>query len=472
MIKYTVSAIKTILTPKGIKINRRYLTAEQELELSTNCKVTPKTLFNKNNEFSVLRYNANFIYLPKYYYLINGSNNVLEFHDYPKIPKINCSFKSEHTLRPQQKNIIDEVMPKLKQIKGGIISIPCGCGKTVTALFIATLLKARTLIIVNTTDLANQWKDQIHNFIQNATVKILSNKNYEEITDFTIGTFQMLLSDKNKLIFTRQYFTVNFKLVIFDECHHVAAQQFSTIADKANTKYVLGLSATPRRSDGLMKVVNWYLGPLLYSTKQRPENYIKKVEVLTYEISEDLPLMCYRFGKYTVNTNKTITTLSQDPKRNNLIIQALIKHAQDMNNVILVLSERRNHLKELMDKLNQVSPEISTGILYQKVDNQSINNDNIKQTKQIIFSTYQLSKEGMDVPRINTILFATPYNDIEQSVGRAMRNTTGTVTIIDILDLSSATWFQNKFYVRLKYYRHNDFKVSTDFDNYKPLFQD
>ena len=67
----------------------------------------------------------------------------------------------------------------------------------------------------------------------------------------------------------------DFGFVIFDECHHLGAEVFSRALFKTNARYTLGLSATPNRSDGLTKVFHWYLGPTLYSIKQRTDNNVK-----------------------------------------------------------------------------------------------------------------------------------------------------------------------------------------------------
>ena len=70
-----------------------------------------------------------------------------------------------------------------------------------------------------------------------------------------------------------------FGFVIYDECHHLGAEIFSRALLKTGFKYLLGLSATPKRTDGLSKVFEWYLGKIVYSIKRAPEKVkVKLIE--------------------------------------------------------------------------------------------------------------------------------------------------------------------------------------------------
>ena len=60
-----------------------------------------------------------------------------------------------------------------------------------------------------------------------------------------------------------------FQFSIIDECHHIAAEVFSKSLPKIACLYNLGLSATPKRKDGLSKVFEWYLGDMVYQVKKR-----------------------------------------------------------------------------------------------------------------------------------------------------------------------------------------------------------
>ncbi len=78
-----------------------------------------------------------------------------------------------------------------------------------------------------------------------------------------------------KSLSTKEYYQgdVNilqmFDLVIFDECHHLGANTFSRILKKTNPMYILGLSATFRRKDGLQKIFYDFIGQIIYEKKEQ-----------------------------------------------------------------------------------------------------------------------------------------------------------------------------------------------------------
>ena len=61
---------------------------------------------------------------------------------------------------------------------------------------------------------------------------------------------------------------------------------------------------------------------------------------------------------------------------------------------------------------------------------------NISAKKSVILGTYQMAEEGLDIPDLDTIVLATPRSDVEQSVGRILRNVTGKKgpVVVDIVD--------------------------------------
>ena len=73
-----------------------------------------------------------------------------------------------------------------------------------------------------------------------------------------------------------------FGFTIVDECHHISSQVFSRCLPKIGNQYMLGLSATPRRKDGLSKVFHWYLGPMIYEVKKREEQTVN-VEIINFK---------------------------------------------------------------------------------------------------------------------------------------------------------------------------------------------
>ena len=93
----------------------------------------------------------------------------------------------------------------------------------------------------------------------------------------------------------------------------------------------------------------------------------------------------------------------------------------------------------------------------------------IKNQKQIILATFQLASEGFNVPTLNTVIFASPISDIQQSIGRILRERPEDrkyiPLCIDIADEFSV--FHRKNNARLKFYNNNKYKISYYQDNEK-----
>ena len=165
---------------------------------------------------------------------------------------------------------------------GGVISVPCGFGKTVLALYSVAALKVKTIVIVHKEFLMDQWKERIEFFLPDAKVgKIQGDVVKIEDKDIVIGMLQSIsMKDYPDEVFN------SFGFVIYDECHHLGAEVFSRSLIKVGCKYTLGLSATPKRADGLTKVFEWFLGDTVFSIKQREQEEVK-VKLIKYYNEDD-----------------------------------------------------------------------------------------------------------------------------------------------------------------------------------------
>jgi superfamily II DNA or RNA helicase len=136
---------------------------------------------------------------------------------------------------------------------------------------------------------------------------------------------------------------------------------------------------------------------------------------------------------------------------------------------VLILSERRNQLKDIENYIIEHKIANDGGGYGYYVGGMKQADLAISSEKQIILATYQLASEGFNVPSLNTIIFASPISDIQQSIGRILREVPEkrkyTPLCIDILDDFSI--FKRKGAARLKFYTNNKYKVSFYIDNVK-----
>jgi hypothetical protein len=144
-----------------------------------------------------------------------------------------------------------------------MICLQTGGGKTVCALYIASQLKVKTLIVVHNTFLRDQWIDRVHAFLPNARIGRIQGEEID-IADKDV-VLAMIQSISMKDYPPDTFAGVG--LTIIDECHHIASEVFVRAFPKITSQHMLGLTATPERKDKLMYVMSWFLGPILYRSE-------------------------------------------------------------------------------------------------------------------------------------------------------------------------------------------------------------
>tara|TARA_Y100000004_G_scaffold153265_1_gene176854 strand:+ start:1978 stop:3312 length:1335 start_codon:yes stop_codon:yes gene_type:complete len=358
----------------------------------------------------------------------------------PKPEKIKISFKGK--LRDETHQ--NEALSKAIEAGHGILSLPCGFGKTTVSLAIACKLGYRTMIVVHKEFLANQWKERIQQFCPGASIGIVQQNKKEVDCDFVIAMLQSLS--------LKEYSFEDFDSIgtlIVDEAHHICAKVFSQSLFKLCPKHAFGLSATPNRKDGLTKVLHWFMGPTFFSVERKNQDQVDMFPlVYTCPRFEDPP-PCTRFGKLSLPT--MITELTEMSDRNRLILQT-IKDLAKTTRQILVLSDRRFHCEYLHNKFKTSSGLYMGGMKEEELAESS--------KKQIIFATFSQAHEGLDIPTLDTVILATPKSDIVQSIGRIMRETKGKKNnpqIYDVVDHWSV--FFAMYNKRLRVYRQGGFNI-------------
>ena len=432
--------METILCKEGYILKKNKKNNEIINELKKNLKVTPFNPFqfmNKNktdDSFNVYTENDEFISIPKFY----------------GIEKFG-------------KPIVDKSLIHLNKFNGGLISVGCGKGKTCMSLYIACKLKVKTLVIVHKTFLLNQWIDRIKQFTS-AEIGIIQQKKIDiEGKDIVIGMLQSIAKGN----YDNDIFK-DFGFVIFDEAHHAPSKYFSQALPIINCKKSLALSATPKRSDKLEKLIFWYLGPLIYKSPPE-ENKDVLVKMVKYNLNID------KFREYKlpynagVNRPKTLTKLCQISKRNKFIVKMLKDIMLEEGRKILILSDRIEHLeliKELLEKKKFATSDFYIGGRKQK-------DLDIAAEAQILLATFSMASEALDIPELNTLFMVTSRREIEQSVGRILRKKDHPVQplIIDMVDQLKS--FVNQSVHRKRFYKRNNYQIKLlDVDDNKILSEE
>lgn len=399
--------------------------------------------------YPVYKESEEFLYLPKHY----GLETFGPFKSSTReVSQTDSKFwEFVGSIRDNQKEVVNSYL--LPQPHDGVISLQTGGGKTVCALYIASQLKVPTIVLVHNTFLRDQWVERIKAFLPKARIGFVQGDEAQtENVEFIVAMLQTVSQ--------RDYSSKTFKpigLVIVDECHHIATESFSNAMTKLTSKHVLGLSATLERKDGLMHVIHWFLGPLLYksNTADKIDEGVK-VEVYEFDPQDDEYNSVILNPSGVMFTSLMINKVVEYKPRNEFLVKLLLDVSEEKERQLLVLTDRVDHAQTLFDML---PPEIqeTACILGRKVKAET--RAEWCSTKRILLATYQMCKEGFDVATLNTLIIATSRPDVDQIVGRILRVDKAhrkiDPLIIDIVDPA----FRRQFQHRLELYKKRNYTV-------------
>ena len=299
-------------------------------------------------------------------------------------------------------------------------------GKTVTAISIIVKRKQPTLIIVHSKELLYQWRDAIKQFTDEDCGLIGDGK--FQIKPITVGIINTVKKNVPKL-------EKQFGQIIMDECHRIVASSWSETIQEFPAKHYLGLTATPFRRDGLGHAIFACIGPKRHKVDK--SMLFKTKAVLKPDVYKVLSNFRYVF---TNDYSTMITNLTQDNARNNLIVSTIVDDLKRYNENILIVSDRKNHLLNMQEKLYndyKLNSLVLTGSVSKKERTETI--EQVKSGKcKILFATLSLIGEGFDAPDLTTLIITTPVKfsgRLIQACGRVLRPKKGKIPrIYDIRD--------------------------------------
>ena len=464
----------------GYAINKNTLGPEQEKKIKAALTVTTEVLpaykdFQKPKIYKIYYHNKSQYFLPRFYGLeefgppeFNGLNDGIPI-------KVICPQKP----LPHQGVALEKLFSIFDGKKelggGGVLQLPCGYGKTYCAIKTLCHLGLTGLIIVPTECLMDQWVEAIGKMTDGkARVGIIQQDRVEtKDRDFVIAMLHSVcLKDYPDGTFD------GFGITVFDECHHISSETFCKAMMKIRTRFTLGLSATPVRRDGLSKVFHAFLGPLFHSEKRAGSNTVTVKKIRLESTSDSYALV--RMANGTKCTSAMTTNISKFAARNDLII-LLIRESMAQGRKILLLSSRKEHLHDIKKRLDESAIRtvegvpLTSGFYYGKSGMNRTEHKRILAESakcDVVLGIDVIAKEGLDIPDLNTLIFATPAGmEIEQPVGRILRKYHKHLNPI-VFDLVDNTgnyvkhsserdkWYTEEGYII------NELKVELDIGNY------
>lgn len=319
------------------------------------------------------------------------------------------NFNFSGVLREPQVVVKNEAIKALNNT--GSIMIACypGFGKTCLAINIASKIKMKTLIICHRIVLIKQWEKAINTFARGATIQVVNSGSLKKNVDFYIIN-PTTVSKKGVDFFK------DIGFVVCDEAHLIMAEKVSECMRFLFPRYVLGLSATPYRTDGLNAMIDFYFGKEKIIRKLYRPHIVYKIST---GIKPDVKLN--KMGK--VDWGSVIDSQSNHVERNEMIIK-LIKRFPE--NVFLVLCKRISQANYLVKRLEMEKESVTSLIGV---------NQEYEQKSRILVGTVGKTGVGFDHPRLNSMILAADVeNYFIQYLGRVFRRQDTIPVIFDIVD--------------------------------------
>jgi superfamily II DNA or RNA helicase len=300
----------------------------------------------------------------------------------------------------------------------GTLSAPTGSGKTIMGLYLIAQRGQPTIVIVHTKDLAHQWIQRIEQFLGIPADQVgLLGAGKKRIGDrITVALVQTLYRMADQVAPLIGH-------IVVDECHRAPSRTFTEAVTAFDSRFMLGLSATPWRRDKLSRLIFWYLGDVNHEVNKA------QLEHKGHILKADVIYRPTAFEPYFDPVNdysRMLSELTADDSRNHLIAADVEKEARDGEGICLVLSDRKKHCETLQGILRYkhgLESERLTGDLADEARKRVMENLQKGQVN-VLIATGQLIGEGFDCPDLSTLFLATPIRfsgRVTQYLGRILR---------------------------------------------------
>ena len=332
------------------------------------------------------------------------------------LPKADLTFQGK--LKDFQKEAVDIMLAR----DFGTLAAPTGSGKTVMALYMVAQRRQPALIVVHTKDLALQWRDRAATFLGLTAKEIgMIGGGRQRLGDrLTIALVQSLYKQAKEV-------SKRIGFIIVDECHRCPSRTFTEAVNCFDSRYMLGLTATPYRRDQLSRLIFWHLGNIHHEIDQR---FLQDQGAV---LSAELVVRRTEFQPFfdpTLDYSRMLAELTADDPRNELIVADVAREAARGQGVCLVLSDRKKHCENLQTLLKfryQTPSVLLTGDLT-VAQRQEVIQDILAGKVAVVVATGQLIGEGFDCGPLTTLFLATPIRfsgRVIQYLGRVLRPAPG-----------------------------------------------
>lgn len=346
-----------------------------------------------------------------------------------------ASVQSSKTIKPNKMQ--EEALKSLKNLRDNnkdkaLLISATGTGKTFLSAFDVKRFKPkRLLFVVHRRNIAEAALRSFKYLIPNVSMGIFSGNTKETDSDFIFSTVQTIHKKEYREMFDRDAFDY----IIIDEVHRAGAQSYQDIVDYFKPKFLLGMSATPERSDDF-DIYEMFDHNIAYE--------IRLIQAMEYN------LLC-PFHYYGI-TDMTIDGIEIDDKsefniltselRVDYIIEKINEYGYSGDRIHgLIFCSRKDECEKLSQLFNMrgyktiaLTGDSSEEMRQKAIDSLESNDEN---SLDYIF-TVDIFNEGIDIPKVNQVVMLRPTESaivFVQQLGRGLRKNDSKeyVVIIDFI---------------------------------------
>jgi superfamily II DNA or RNA helicase len=338
------------------------------------------------------------------------------------------------TLTPEQQAAAAALMAH----DTGVLAATTAFGKTVVASKLIADRGTNTLVLVHRQQLLDQWLARLCTFldIEPARIGVIRGGKKKPTGVIDVALIQSLVrkGEVSDLV-------ADYGHLVVDECHHLSAVSFESIARAAKAKYVLSLSATVTRKDGHHPIIFMQCGPIRYRVDAK-----KQAASRPFSHRVVVRQTGFRRGGEETSGPPSIQDLygllAHDQARNQIIFNDILA-ALEAGRSPVVITERKDHLQTLSEALSSFAKNVIVlkGGMGAKERKQAMEKlEAIADGEErIILATGRYLGEGFDDARLDTLFLTMPISwrgTLAQYAGRLHRlhESKREVTIYDYVD--------------------------------------